>query len=88
MRNALFDEMLARFSDVLARSPAKDVEHNAKALIKNVLLRMDLVDRAQFDAQKIQLAEVMERLSALEARVAELEGGRPAPTPQSLNASS
>lgn len=87
MRNALFDEMLAKFSDVLARSPAKDVEHNAKALMKSILLRMDLVDRAEYDAQKMHLNEVLERLSALEARVAELERGKPVPTPQSIDES-
>lgn len=80
MKNVLIEEMLAKFSEVLARSPAKDMEHNAKALMKSLLQRMDVVDRTDLEAQQALLSRALERLSALEARVTELESAAQAST--------
>ncbi|MBI1398175.1 MAG: accessory factor UbiK family protein [Betaproteobacteria bacterium] len=61
-----------------ARSPLADVEHNVRAMVAQALSRLDLVSRAEFDAQARVLARTREKLAALEARVASLEsaGGR------------
>jgi BMFP domain-containing protein YqiC len=69
----LFDELSAKLSELAAASPAKDVEKNVRALLSSVFTRLDLVTREEFDVQADLLAKARERLTALEARIAELE---------------
>jgi ubiquinone biosynthesis accessory factor UbiK len=79
-RPDFFDDLSARLSELLATSPARDIEKNVRALVGAALGRLDLVTRAEFDVQVKLLARAREQLAALEARVAELErqntGGR------------
>jgi BMFP domain-containing protein YqiC len=79
-RPDFFDDLSARLSELLATSPARDIEKNVRALVSAALGRLDLVTRAEFDVQVKLLARAREQLAALEARVAELErqntGGR------------
>lgn len=70
------EEFGAKMSALLANSPAKDIERNAKALMSGFLARMDLVTREEFDIQSQVLARTRERLQALEARVEALEKSR------------
>jgi BMFP domain-containing protein YqiC len=72
-RPDFFDEMSARLSELLATSPARDLDKNVRALVSAALGRLDLVTRAEFDVQVKLLARAREQLAALEARVAELE---------------
>jgi BMFP domain-containing protein YqiC len=72
-RPDFFDEMSARLSELLATSPARDIDKNVRALISAALGRLDLVSRAEFDVQVKLLERAREQLTALEARVAELE---------------
>lgn len=72
-QNRLFDEINARMSEVLAASPAKDIEKNMRALLSGAFSRLDLVTREEFDVQGKVLARTREKLEALQARVAELE---------------
>lgn len=72
----LFDEMNARLSELLAQSPAKDLEKNVRALLAAAFSRMNLVTREEFDVQQEVLVRTREKLEALEARVAELEAAR------------
>jgi len=67
------DEISARISEVIAASPAKDIEKNARALLNSAFTRLDLVTREDFDVQVALLARTREKLTALEARVAALE---------------
>jgi BMFP domain-containing protein YqiC len=69
----LLDDLAARLSALLAASPARDVEKNARALLGGAFARLDLVTRDEFDIQRELLARARERLAQLEARVAELE---------------
>ncbi len=69
----IFDELNARIREVIAATPAKDVEKNLRALMSNFFSRLDLVSREEFDVQAKVLARTREKLDALEARVAELE---------------
>jgi BMFP domain-containing protein YqiC len=73
------DEFAARFAEMLASSPAKDVEKNARALFSGLAARLDLVTRQEFEVQQQVLARTREKLAALEARVATLET-RPEPS--------
>lgn len=72
----LLDEMSARVSALLAASPAGDVEKNLRALFASVFAKLDLVTREEFDVQREVLGRTREKLTALEARVAELEAAR------------
>ncbi|MFH1605312.1 MAG: accessory factor UbiK family protein [Pseudomonadota bacterium] len=72
-QNRLFEELGGKISDLLAQSPAKDVEKNLRALLASFFARLDLVTREEFDVQARLLARSREQLGALESRIAELE---------------
>lgn len=72
----LLDEMSARVNALLAASPAGDVEKNLRVLLASVFAKLDLVTREEFDVQREVLGRTREKLTALEARVAELEAAR------------
>ena len=72
----LFEELTAKLNDVVANSPAKDFEKNARALLAQGFAKLDLVTREEFDIQTQVLARAREQLNALEARIAELEAQR------------
>ena len=69
----IFDDLSARISEFLAASPAKDVEKNLQALLSAAFAKLDLATRAELDIQAKVLARARDKLSELEARVAELE---------------
>jgi BMFP domain-containing protein YqiC len=69
----LIDEISGRIKDVMARTPAADIERNMRAMLGSMFARLDLVTREEFDVQSAVLARTREKLNALEARLAELE---------------
>lgn len=78
----LIDEIGARLSEVLAHSPARDVERNLRALLGSFFDRFDLVTRDDFEVQKRVLERAHARIAELERRLGELEatetpGGAP-----------
>jgi ubiquinone biosynthesis accessory factor UbiK len=56
------------------RSVQADLENNFRAVLRERLSKLDLVSRDEFDAQARVLARTREKLEALEARLATLEG--------------
>ncbi len=72
------EELGNKMSALLANSPARDFEKNAKAALSGVFAKLDLVTREEFDIQAQVLARTREKLKELEARVAALEENRPA----------
>ncbi len=69
----VLDEIGTKVNELLAQSPVKDVEKNLRILLAGVFARLDLVAREEFDVQQEVLKRTREKLTALEARVAELE---------------
>jgi BMFP domain-containing protein YqiC len=67
------DELSKKVSDLLAASPAKDIEKNLRALLSSAFSRLDLVTREEFDVQQEVLGRTREKLQQMEARVAEME---------------
>ncbi len=67
-------DMASKVSEVLAMTPARDVEKNLKASLAAWLSRLDLVTREEFDVQARVLERTREKLRELEARLANLEG--------------
>jgi hypothetical protein len=77
MLNAkVLDDLSAKVSEAMKKSPAKDIEKNARALLTQGFTKLDLITREEFDVQAQILARTREQLSALEARIAELESRR------------
>ncbi|NLR76392.1 MULTISPECIES: accessory factor UbiK family protein [Leeia] len=73
LRDKLKDELSQKFSELLANSPAKDLEKNVKAMLGSAFGKLDLVTREEFDVQTQVLARTREQLAALEARLQALE---------------
>lgn len=67
------NDLNAKVSELLAASPAKDVEKNMRIMMTSFFSRLDLVTRDEFDVQAKVLARTREKLEALEARLAEME---------------
>ncbi|HEX7455262.1 MAG TPA: accessory factor UbiK family protein [Gallionella sp.] len=77
MLNAkIFEDISAKLSAVAESGPAKDIEKNMRALLAQGFTKLDLVTREEFDIQAQVLSRAREQLSALEARVTELEAQR------------
>lgn len=69
----IFDELGAKIKDMIANSPARDVEKNLHAMMASLFARLDLVTREEFDVQSEVLARTREKLTRLEAKLSELE---------------
>jgi BMFP domain-containing protein YqiC len=81
-KNPWFEEFQKNVADLIARSPAADIERNVKAFMGQTFTRMDLITREEFDIQvsllgsaqaRIQMLE--SQLQALEHRISTLESG-------------
>ena len=70
------EDLGAKMSALLANTPARDLEKNAKAVISGFFAKLDLVTREEFDIQSEVLTRTREKLKALEARVEALEKTR------------
>ena len=70
------DDLGAKLSALIAASPAKDFEKNAKAVMSGFFSKLDLVTREEFDIQAQVLARTRDKLKELEARVDALERAR------------
>jgi ubiquinone biosynthesis accessory factor UbiK len=73
MDHKLLDEINEKIKAVLAQSPAADLEKNMRVMLGGLFSRLDLVTREEFDVQRQVLARAREKISRLEARLAELE---------------
>ena len=79
MNKQSFEEISEKISKLLANSPAADLEKNVRALLSAAFAKLDLVTREEFDVQREVLLRSREKITALEARLAVLERGEPAP---------
>jgi ubiquinone biosynthesis accessory factor UbiK len=77
----ILDEIGSKVSELLANSPARDLEKNARALLASGFSKLDLVTREEFEVQREVLARTREKLAELERRVAHLEAGQSATPP-------
>ena len=69
------EQLQGRVSEVLANSPAKDLDANLKAMLNAFFARLDLVTREEFDIQVEVLRRTREKLEQLETKLAALERG-------------
>ncbi len=73
MDTRFLDELNKKVAELIAASPAKDVEKNMRALLSSAFARLDLVTREEFDVQQDVLARTRAKLEEMESRMAELE---------------
>lgn len=71
-----FDDLSAKLNEAVNSTPAKDIEKNMRALLMQGFARLNLVTQEEFAVQATMLERTREHLTALEARVAELEAQR------------
>ena len=76
-RNDWVDDFQKNISELIARSPAADIERNMKAFMSQTFSRLDLVTREEFDLQVQLLERALARITALESRLSQLEDRQP-----------
>lgn len=72
----LLDDLTRRLAAAMPRGLGafqQDVEKNVRAGLEVVFQRLDLVTREEYEVQVALLSRSREKLTALEARIAELE---------------
>jgi len=73
----LIDDLAQRLAGSVPESVAalrRDLEQNFKGVLAGALAKLDLVTREEFDVQASVLKRTRAKLTALEKRLAELEG--------------
>lgn len=73
-RNEWLNDFQKNISELIAKSPAADIERNVKAFMGQTFSRMDLVTRDEFDTYKLILERALTRIATLEQRIEQLEG--------------
>ncbi len=72
-RTDWFEDLQKNISDLIARSPAADIERNVKGFLGQTFTKLDLITREEFDIQTELLARTRAKVDALEAQVQALE---------------
>jgi len=74
MNEKVLSDLSERLAELASANPAQDLRRNIRAMLSSTFTKLDLVSREEYDVQVEVLAKAREKLAALEARVAELEG--------------
>ena len=76
MNSSNLDDLARRLADSVpepVRAFARDLEGNFKAVLQAQLAKLDLINRQEFDVQAAILERTQAKLTAMEARLKELE---------------
>jgi ubiquinone biosynthesis accessory factor UbiK len=71
--NPWLDALQKNVSELIAKSPAADVERNVRGFMGQAFTKMDLVTREEFDIQADLLAQAVTRANNLEKQLQALE---------------
>jgi ubiquinone biosynthesis accessory factor UbiK len=71
--NPWLDALQKNVSELIAKSPAADVERNVRGFMGQAFTKMDLVTREEFDIQADMLAQATTRANNLEKQLQALE---------------
>jgi ubiquinone biosynthesis accessory factor UbiK len=83
MNSSGLDDLAKRLADSVPeslRALGRDMESNFKAVLQSQLSKLDLVTRQDFDVQAAILERTLAKLTALEARLKEIEAKLPPTT--------
>jgi BMFP domain-containing protein YqiC len=76
INSSKLDELARRLADSVpesVRAFGRDLEGNFKAVLQSQLSKLDLVSRQEFDVQAAILERTQAKLTAMEARLKEIE---------------
>jgi len=80
INSTALDELARRLAEAVPkpiRALGRDIENNFKAILQARLSKLDLVNRQEFDVQAAVLLRTQQQLTAMEARLKELEAKLP-----------
>lgn len=66
----VLNEIGSKVNEILASSPARDVEKNMRAMLTGAFARLDLVTREEFDVQQEVIKRTRIKLAELEEKYA------------------
>lgn len=72
-RSDWLEDLQKNLSNLIANSPAGDIERNVRAMLTQTFSRLDLVTREEFDTQTELLERALNRIAELEIRIKALE---------------
>ena len=72
-RTPWMEDLQKNMADLIARSPAADVERNVRAFMMQAFSKMDLVTREEFDIQVELALRTRTRVEELTAQIEQLE---------------
>lgn len=82
-RTQWMEDFQKNISELIAKSPAADIERNVRSMMTQAFTRMDLVTREEFDVQADLLArartkvdQLSEQLRQLQSRLDAIESGK------------
>jgi BMFP domain-containing protein YqiC len=70
---SILEQMQARLQELFAQSPARDLEQNVRAVMRQGFAKLDLATREELELQVELVRRAQERIRDLEARIARLE---------------
>ncbi len=73
MNKTLLDSLQATIGPLIENSPLKDMEQNIRALLTQVIAKLDVVTTEDFEVQKLTIAQLRSSIAALEKRITVLE---------------
>ncbi|HEY0295295.1 MAG TPA: accessory factor UbiK family protein [Bordetella sp.] len=82
-RTQWMEDLQKNISELIAKSPAADIERNIRSMMTQAFSRLDLVTREEFDVQADMLTrarskvdQLAEQLQQLQARLEAIEAGK------------
>lgn len=69
----VLNEIGGKINEILANSPAKDVERNVRTMLSGIFTRLDLVTREEFEIQQEVIKRARIKINELEDRISHLE---------------
>ncbi len=73
MSKKILDDLQAKLGQIMASSPAKDIERNIRATLTQAISRLDVVTTEEYEIQKLIIIQMQNKILSLETRLAELE---------------
>ncbi|MDD2832601.1 MAG: accessory factor UbiK family protein [Methylotenera sp.] len=73
LESSKINEISNKIKELVKSSPLADLDKNMDALLRGAFTKMELVTREEFDVQTEVLKNTREKLTLLEAKLAELE---------------
>lgn len=67
------EKLSNKIKELLKNSPAEDLDKNINALIQGAFTKMGLISREEYEVQTAVLQRTHQKLTELEAQLAELE---------------